>query len=338
MDFAPPPEPGSRVQELGDHLIVRFRPRREWASVVFLTFWLACWTLGGLAAINAALTEADGGGRIFLSVWLCGWAAGMIAVATIIAWQLVGRESLTVTPETLEVRKQIGRFARVKRYDAARVQGVSAERFPTNEEGEPRDDFCLMVGYPGGAVRIGEGMGEREAEYVASVVLARIRPAARWSDPDRHEKFLARESAIDAGDSVLRRTLVVALPIALGVLVAGAMVISELRDRDERRTPPSHVEGPPVREDFSTEPDFAAAMTRYSLSGDHMEILSSPECIVTSSGWTCTAKARADVGPYAGLVLTYRCELFVSEQPGGRPPVVGNRCGPADPPPLPAVG
>jgi len=132
--------------------------------VGFLSVWLALWTLGGLAAINAAVTEADLAGRIFLAVWLCGWAGGMIAVSTIIAWLLVGREFLTVGPEKLEARKEIGRFARVKHYDPARVSYVTAQPFPTDEEDGPRGDFCLIVGYDDEAVRVGEEMGEREAE------------------------------------------------------------------------------------------------------------------------------------------------------------------------------
>jgi hypothetical protein len=32
MHLAPPPSPGSRIQELGDTLVVRFRPRRCWGD------------------------------------------------------------------------------------------------------------------------------------------------------------------------------------------------------------------------------------------------------------------------------------------------------------------
>ena len=100
-----------------------------------------------------------------------------------IAWQLVGQELLLVAPQQLEERKQIGRFARTKAYDLALVEDIRAARTPT-DEGERRD-FCLQVLVEGKRLRIGEGMGEREAEYVASVVLDRIRPRARWSDEAR---------------------------------------------------------------------------------------------------------------------------------------------------------
>jgi hypothetical protein len=52
MDLAPPPETGSRVQELGDRLVVHFQPRRSWFEIAFLTFWLTFWTAGGIAALT----------------------------------------------------------------------------------------------------------------------------------------------------------------------------------------------------------------------------------------------------------------------------------------------
>jgi hypothetical protein len=79
-------------------------------------------------------------------------------------------------------------------------------------------------------------------------------------------------------------------------------------------------------------------MTRYSLSGEHMEILSTPECLVISSQWTCTAQARSDWGPYAGQTLTYRCMVINTERPFGQPPLQGSHCGPVDPPPLATAG
>jgi hypothetical protein len=199
MDLAPPPEPGSRVQELGDRLVVRFRPRRSWAEIAFLTFWLTFWTAGGIAALGYAVAGDDWVGRAFLVVWLCGWAFGECAVVVIIAWQLAGRELLTATPQGLEVRQEIGRFSRTKRYDVPLVHDVTAAPCPTDEEDRPRKDFCLKVAYDETTVRVGEGMGEREAEYVASMVLSRIRLHSRWSDDDRADPHDWREQA-DADD------------------------------------------------------------------------------------------------------------------------------------------
>lgn len=181
MDIAPPTGPGSRVQELGDRLIIRFRPHRSWGAITFLLVWLTFWTFGGFAAFGA-LSGADPGERAFLLLWLCGWAVGECCVPAIIAWQLFGKELLTVTGQQLEVRKELGRFARSKKYDIARVDDVEPARVPSDEDERPRKDFCLRISYDDKKIRIGEGMGEREAEYVTSVVLSRIRPRLHWGE------------------------------------------------------------------------------------------------------------------------------------------------------------
>ncbi len=106
MDKAPQPT-GSRIQELGDQLIVHFRPRRSWGTLAFLAFWLTFWTAGGIAAFTQ-LFHGDLGARLFILLWLCFWTFGEATVAIIIAWQLFGHELLLVSPERLELRKQIG--------------------------------------------------------------------------------------------------------------------------------------------------------------------------------------------------------------------------------------
>jgi hypothetical protein len=181
MEVAPPPAPGSRIQELGDDLIVRFRAHRSWGTIVFLIVWLSIWTLGGGAAFYS-LPLAGWGGRAFLLVWLCGWAYGECFAIASLAWQLCGREVLTVTPQDLEVRREVGRFVRTKRYDAALVRDILAARAQDDDDEEPRKDYCLEIAYNDVTVRVGEGMGEREADWMASMLLSRIRPRARWSD------------------------------------------------------------------------------------------------------------------------------------------------------------
>src|ERR1700675_2445845 len=134
MDVAPPPT-GSRIEDLPDRLVVRFRPKRSWGTLAFLAFWLTGWTAGGIVAIGALLT-GDWGERAFLLLWLCGWAVGEFSVTGVLVWQLFGRELLIVTPEQFEARKEVGRFARTKLYDVELVRGLRAARVP-NDEDEP---------------------------------------------------------------------------------------------------------------------------------------------------------------------------------------------------------
>jgi hypothetical protein len=154
---------GLRLEELGDRLLVRFRPRRSWGAVVFLGVWLTGWTFGGVSAFMA-FASAGTVPRAFLAVWLLGWVVGECAVVVILASQLFGRELLTVSPGDLEDRREVGSFGLTRRYDANRVSDVEAVLVPTGEDERPRTDYGLQVSYDGTALRFGEGMSESEAQ------------------------------------------------------------------------------------------------------------------------------------------------------------------------------
>jgi hypothetical protein len=186
IKVAPPPAPGSRIQELGEDLIVHFRAHRSWGVIGFLTFWLTGWTCAGVF-ILFMLPRANWGERAFMLLWLCPWAIGEFKAGAWLLWQLRGHEVLTVTPQDLEVRREAGPFVRTSRYDSELVQDVEAARAQADYDEEPRTDFGLKLSYDDKTVYVGEGMGEREAEWVAATVRSRIRPRARWSDKETGE-------------------------------------------------------------------------------------------------------------------------------------------------------
>jgi hypothetical protein len=198
MPIAPPPSPGPRIQELAETLVVTFRPRRPWGELLFLGFWLTFWTFGGIAAL-LSLAGADWGGRVFLLFWLCGWAVGEAFAASWIAWKLAGREFLSLTPNQLEVRKQVGRFASTRRLHALSIEDVQAERVPTDEDEQPRTDYRLRIVSRDETLHVGEGMSEHEAEDVVSVVRSHLDPRPRWSDDPSEYGFA---STVDPGPAI----------------------------------------------------------------------------------------------------------------------------------------
>ena len=332
MNIAQPPS-GSRIQELHDRLIVCFRPRRAWGELVFLTVWLAFWTLGGIGAM-AALVRAGWGADAFLVVWLCGWFLGECGVSMVIAWKLFGRESLTVTAQHLEVQKEIGPFAPVTRYEVGLVHDVRAALVPAGEDERPRTDFCLKLAYDAQTVRVGEGMDEREAEYIASVVLSRIRPPARWSDERRVDPYQPTDRqvlhAVDVGmtPEVVRAgpesrqasgprhrrvAVFVAAVVAAGLIVCGATVALVKSEEHAWQLATTAASEPPNVQPsvdaFSDPPKYASAMTRFSLVSGETQVLGEPDCgkHVTWASWTCSVKARATTGSLAGRILAYRC-------------------------------
>jgi hypothetical protein len=309
MGVPPPLASGLRIQELGDSLVVQFRPRRSWGALLFLTFWLLFWTAGGLAAARE-VPKAPPSGAAFLLLWLCGWAAGECTAAFVIAWQLFGRTLLTVTPDGLEVRKQIGRFALTKRYDAALVRDITAIRVPADDGEGLRKDFCIGVSLGDTTVRIGEGLNEREAEYLASIVFSRVRPRSWWSEEEEARKSAPQSSATEESDRT-RLGLIALVAVAI-VVLGGTLLVARFGHRESPRAAPSEQplrRLPPDRGRFSNPRDFAAAVTSYFLGSGPVKVMGNPSCgrHVTWTKWTCRVKAKETNGPFAGRVLSFRC-------------------------------
>jgi len=179
MALTSPPH-GLRLQELGDRMLVHFRPRRS--GVGGLGVWLTLWTLAGVSTIN--LVVAGKGPTDFFLLWLCGWAIGECAVVAILAWKLFGREVLTISPEALEGRREACFFRTTRHYDVGLVDGdFVAALVPTGEDDQwPRTDYRLELSYSGSTIRVGEGMSESEAQEFASILNERLRPHSWWND------------------------------------------------------------------------------------------------------------------------------------------------------------
>ena len=368
MHVAPPSSPGPRIHELGDTLVVTFRAPRSRGEVLFLGFWLTFWTFGGISALYA-LADAGWGGRVFLLFWLCGWAFGETFAALVIAWQLAGRELLTVTPHQLEVRRQLGRFsAPTGRVHVLAIDDVRAERVSTDEDEKPRTDFRLrIVSHGETRLFVGGGMEEHEAEYVASVIRSHVHPRRQgsWSgrapeygfgrpanpEPAIPELQPALEGAArkPVGTGVLPRVA----PALIGAVLLAFVVFVVLPLRHlphlPRLSPPpaSPIEphpapavdhrtgGPPPRQQFDDPRAYAIAMTRYALGGAQTRVESAPRCgtAVTWTRWTCRARARSRNGPFAGRPLVYRCTVVDGHQPAAAPTQL-ILCGPEHPPPI----
>jgi len=345
MDKAPQPT-GSRIQELGDQLIVHFRPRRSWGTLAFLAFWLTFWTAGGIAAFTQLL-HGDLGARLFILLWLCFWAFGEATVAIIIAWQLFGHELLLVSADQLEVRRQIGPFTKTKLYAVPLVRDLEAAQARSDEDERPRKDFCLAFEYDDKPVRVGEGMSEREAEHIAATISARIRPRTWWGEESAagpHETRLESAAPAAAGQRRLRILPQIVFPLIVLAALA-SLAVSAWRDHHGEPPPqatpadasPRGPVWPPTEDQFASMRVLASATTFSSLMSAKTTVLSPPVCRPnpTWQEWTCTVTARPTLPPLAGRTLRYRCSAVSTPSPVGGPTGRGVLCGPD---PRPTLG
>lgn len=97
---------------------LRIPMRRNWFVLLFISFWIVMWTIGGIAAISDVIKQFN----LFLIVWLGMWALGWCFAAATIATQIAGSEIIRVVGRDLETSIGAGklRWRRLYRGDQIR--------------------------------------------------------------------------------------------------------------------------------------------------------------------------------------------------------------------------
>src|SRR4051812_19316099 len=83
------PQSNRFIQERVDGVEqIRIPMRRNWFILLFISFWICGWTVGGIAAIHQVSRNFDW----FLIFWLGAWALGWVFAAATICSQIAGSE------------------------------------------------------------------------------------------------------------------------------------------------------------------------------------------------------------------------------------------------------
>jgi hypothetical protein len=157
--------------------------RRRWGAAAFLAVWLCGWGFGLAAVLGELLGQGVQGERslvpaLFLVVWLAGWSVGGAVAAWAAAWNVAGREVVTVTGTRLTVRREVLGIGRTAAYDAAAVRDLRVEAprsFPFAPRRWDRWPGGPIAFDAGGATRrFGAGVDEAEAEQLVAALRARL--------------------------------------------------------------------------------------------------------------------------------------------------------------------
>jgi hypothetical protein len=88
--------------------------------MLFMSFWLTMWTIGGIAAMGTLMLRFE----LFLVFWLMAWALGWLAASSTLAWMFAGKQVLRVVDQDLEVGLKILGFERRKVYQGREVRQI----------------------------------------------------------------------------------------------------------------------------------------------------------------------------------------------------------------------
>lgn len=183
---APLPKPRAVVSTTATGLEITIPARRNWLLMIFLAFWLAMWTSGGLGAGVEMMRDGDPAGRAFLAVWILFWLAGEMFALLILGWSLAGKEIVRFTPNHLEIRRAVGPIGFSRHYGRKDVRNLRVANSSFNPF-DPRFAFqfwglgggILAFDYGSATVRFANSIEESEAAELAAVAYERapdVRP------------------------------------------------------------------------------------------------------------------------------------------------------------------
>jgi hypothetical protein len=105
---------------------IRIKQKGAVFVALFMGVWLTLWTVGGATAIATLAAHFN----LFLIFWLCGWALGWLFVASTLAWQVFGSETLRVVGSDLEISHKVFNFEKSKLYRGTDIRHLSGSAAP----------------------------------------------------------------------------------------------------------------------------------------------------------------------------------------------------------------
>jgi hypothetical protein len=118
---------------------------------------------------------------VFLSAWLVLWTFGGVSALSAVAWNLAGKEIVSINPNILIIRHDVLGMGRSWEYDASQVCYLRCSSFVSNPSNPSfQQPFSGMVGpgivfdYGARTYRFGIGLDEAEARLLVTEILQRF--------------------------------------------------------------------------------------------------------------------------------------------------------------------
>jgi len=166
---------------------LRIPVRRNWAFTLFLGFWLALWSVGGVVVIVELIRHFDP----FLLLWLTFWALGWLFAAATLAALVAGSEVVRVVDGDLELSAGVGFMRRAWRYRGSAIRELRrAETMgwgPWFARSQPMPIFlrprtgAVRFDYGADTVYFASGVDGPEGSQIAAWLAKRLPPAASAS-------------------------------------------------------------------------------------------------------------------------------------------------------------
>jgi len=141
--------------------------KRRWLVIPFLLCWLSAWTYGGWETGSKLAKHFE----FFDFVWMGMWAIGEFWA---IAWclrMLGGRDEVTVSGDTLTIRKQIFGIGLTKIYSITETRDLRFQ--PEMSAARRHRDSRIAFDYGAKTITFGDAIDEAEATQLITLIEAR---------------------------------------------------------------------------------------------------------------------------------------------------------------------
>lgn len=115
------------LRETADGLGIHVPAERNGTLIIFLTIWLAGWTVGEVLAFVNILGTESLASNAFLIFWLVLWTFGGLLAFWMLLWQFFGTERLFITGGALVHAAGVGALRREKVHPVDKVRNLRIE-------------------------------------------------------------------------------------------------------------------------------------------------------------------------------------------------------------------
>lgn len=170
------------IRRTEDGLGIHVPTRRNIALAVVLSLWMVGWYFGARFAIGEIFGGAPWPAKIFMVFWMAIWSAGGLGVCTVVLWQFFGVERLFIINGVLVTEQNLGRFRRRK---LVPLSSVTKVRENLGKYANPGAGGGEIVYHVDGKPRsFGVGLSRAERDAVLKAIASEMpHTASEMPDP-----------------------------------------------------------------------------------------------------------------------------------------------------------
>lgn len=184
MNYEKPGKGRATINDKGYELEVIIPAKKNILLTLFLCAWLGGWAFGEIMVLKTMLpATAEVGAEFsaFTICWLIGWTIGGAVVISIVVWNLVGKEIIELSSDTLKIEHRALKVRRSRKYALSDVKnlriialGGGQSTFAWSRVDLWGFNGSLAFDYGMKTVKFARGIDEAEASHILELIKRRI--------------------------------------------------------------------------------------------------------------------------------------------------------------------